>query len=270
MLPPAWYARNDAGLVSWDWFPQDCAQRRQNFFVPAEAGMPRASGLHPEPADNDNCNARATATVQRHSRSYSDTSDSRRCSVRENLPVPRAPSARRWKCVATRRSKPAAIRQASTMKRCGSESPGRWHGRPRRCDLRHISGIALALAQLGDARIATWTPDVAGGQFFKHLLHDQLIGQGAQNMAACAQLNDHRLIRGLQSLLGLILVANNLEQLLAARLELILQELAPLLCQRSLQLLRALLVRQHALFEREAPPTRKGQYLLGLLLIGDH
>src|SRR5579875_4061620 len=114
--------------------------------------------------------------------------------------------------------------------------------RLHQCDLRYLRGVALAPPQLGDARVAAMTIDVARRQFVEHFLDYQLIEQRLQDMAPCAQLDHHRLIGGVQRLLGIILVRDNAQQLLTTRLELLFQEFASLGSQRGLLLLRALLV----------------------------
>src|SRR5713101_6020773 len=73
-------------------------------------------------------------------------------------------------------------------------------------DLRHVGGIALAFAKLGDTSIAARTPGIARGKLVKNLLDDQFVRQGLQNSAARMKLDHHSLVRGLQSFLRLIFV----------------------------------------------------------------
>lgn len=58
-------------------------------------------------------------------------------------------------------------------------------------DLRHIGGITLTFTQLGDARIAAGTTNIARRQFFEHLFNYQLIWQSAEDFAAGMQLDHH-------------------------------------------------------------------------------
>src|SRR6266496_251311 len=136
-------------------------------------------------------------------------------------------------------------------------------------DLRNRGSIALAAPDLGDARIAAGTISVPRGQLLEHLLHHQLVGQCAQNRTAGVELDHHRLVRGLQSALGLIFVREDAQQFLATSLELIFKELAALVGQRGFHLLRAYLVRLNSLLQREATATGESQNLRGLLRIGN-
>src|SRR5579859_5640908 len=126
-------------------------------------------------------------------------------------------------------------------------------------DLRHVRGITFAFAELGDTGLAAGATSVARGQFVKELLNNQFIGQSAQDSAASVQLDHHRLVSGLQSFSGLLLVRDNGQEFFAASRQLILQELASLRGQGSLLLLSALLIGANLLIEREAAPASEGQ-----------
>lgn len=58
-------------------------------------------------------------------------------------------------------------------------------------NLRHIGSIALTFTQLGNARIAAWTTNIARSQFFEHLFNYQFIWQRTEDLAASMQLDNH-------------------------------------------------------------------------------
>src|SRR5207237_10720540 len=103
-------------------------------------------------------------------------------------------------------------------------------------------GVTRTFSQLCNTSIADWATNITRGQFFEHLLDDQFVWQRAENVTPRPQFYDHSLVGCLQRLLGFILVANDAQQFFAACLDLILQEPAPLIGQRGLILLCALLV----------------------------
>lgn len=114
-------------------------------------------------------------------------------------------------------------------------------------DLHHLRGIALPPTKLGDTSVATMSSHVARREFVKDTLDDQLVGQRFEDAAAGAQLNHHRLVRCLQALFGLILIGDDAQQLIAARLQLLLLETTTLIGQRRLTKVGALLVRENSL-----------------------
>src|SRR5579884_138400 len=134
-------------------------------------------------------------------------------------------------------------------------------------DLGNLSGVAFAAAQLGDAGVAAGASDIAGSKLLEHLLDDQFIGQGAENLAARVQLNHHRLVSRLQSALGLGFVGDDAQEFLAAILELVLQELAAFRRQRGFALIEALLIAGNAIVEGEATATGELHQTFGLLLV---